>query len=522
MTPEIAMSAIEEAIAILQTKKQEIQNGQVQHPVRWNAVLLREELVQRVADEYFLEEQAPSSQTVVIAAVDGSTRSGMMSFVGEEQDFYVGHAPMISINTSIGEVNRRLRMDGEEYPVFLRLPEKPEDVQQRDNKYTVMAKLFYPDLSDAEYMHSLWNAMDVLEAKATLRMLSRWTTSHAGVEIPAADLVLCDGTIVPQDRDFAHYRDLNRYGEIVRDLVETNWKIITKCQTDSQTVAGAVKNAQLRVFGPVLNWCVKELCADKKAGPLEAWPIQALNLLPDQVLISRLLTAERKEGDPWVHTCVVLRPFHATTNFAKGYSRANPPERIIEKKRTDDLANHATGEYVENVGFWQQLYRGNSDAYVQMLGNVWYANFFVASVPRLDFDRFLPRIEYVVPCKTQSTRCDPIAISGEHMIRVLSSLSQTGFEVSAEHSMFKDKSMIEVLPELVVRAHDTVKIWARELMARVDEYLAVLLSSHIASKRSRGIRVRPFTKQELKMLHDSLYSERRRMGGSTAAGSLGS
>ena len=95
-----------------------------------------------------------------------------MSFVGEEDDFYVGHAAMISINTAVGQVNRRLRVGADELPVFTLFPEKPEDMQQRENKYTVMAKLFFPDLSDAEYMHAPWNGMDVLEARTTLRVLS--------------------------------------------------------------------------------------------------------------------------------------------------------------------------------------------------------------------------------------------------------------------------------------------------------------------------------------------------------------
>jgi hypothetical protein len=86
--------------------------------------------------------------------------------------------------------------------------------------------------------------------------------------------------------------------------------------------------------------------------------------------------------------------------------------------------------------------------------------------------------------------------------------------------MFKDRSTLEVLPELVARAHDTVKTWARELLSRVDEYLSALISQHIGNKKARGIRVRPFTKQELKTLHDTLLAERKRMGGATPGSQL--
>jgi hypothetical protein len=79
--------------------------------------------------------------------------------------------------------------------------------------------------------------------------------------------------------------------------------------------------------------------------------------------------------------------------------------------------------------------------------------------------------------------------------------------------MFSDASALEVLPGLVVRAHDTVKIWARELLNRVDEYLAAIIGSYMQSKRTRGIRVRPFTKDEFKILLQTLEQERKRLGG---------
>jgi hypothetical protein len=510
--------AIEEAVAAAQTTAVPAQRGP--HPVSWDPAVLRKELERRISDETFIVVDDSSGGEYLVAAVDGSTRSGVMSFLGEEDDFYVGHAPMVSINTAVGQVNRRVKLGADEFPVFLRLPEKPEDMQQRDNKYTVMAKLYYPDLSDAEYMHSLWNAMDVLEARTTLKIMSPWQTSQLGVEVPPSDVVLRDGTVVPQDRDFSHYRDCNRYGEIVRDMVATNWEIAKKCKSDSQTVAGVVKSAHLRVFGPVLNWYVKDLAARKQVAPVEGWPMDSMNILPDQILITRLLTARRGQGDPWTRTCFVLRPFHATTNFSKGYSTHRDPIDLIEAMRKRDLAAFASGEQVENIGFWQNYYRGNGDSYLQMLRHVWYGSCFIATVPRLDFERYLPRMEFMVPADTFTSTSDPIAIGHEHLKRLCAALHQTGFEVSAEHSMFGDKSTLEVLPELVVRAHDTVKTWARELLVRVDEYLSAIIGRYIAAKRARGIRVRPFTKQELKMLHDALEAERKRLGGAAPGARL--
>lgn len=491
--------SIEEAL-------EEKKNNPTAEVVRINSVLLKEELCTRIAPEPFVVQDNSCESGLMIAAVDGSSQSGVMSAIGEEDDFYVGHAPMISINTSVGQVNRRLVFNGQELPVFTRLPERPEDLQQRENKYTVMAKLFYADLSDAEYMHSLWNAMDTLEARATLRVLSRWYTSPAGVEVRPADVVLRDGTVVPQDRDFNHYKDDTHYGEIVRDMISLNWEIVKKCMSDQQSVAGVVKNAQVRVFGPILNWYVTQLAAKKDASVVENWPFNALNALPDQVLLTRLLTAQREKGDPWTRTCLVLRPFHATTNYNKRYSRAKSPVQVILGRKAKDLKDG------ESKAFWND-FRDQADPYVQMLDNVWYGSCFIATVPRLEFERFLPRIDFIVPCETYTPNADPMVSAKAHFRRVCGALLDCGFEVSVEHSMFKDKSTLEVLPELVTRTHDTVKTWARELRNRVDEYLSNIIGRHMQQKRTRGIKVRPFTKGELTSLLRSLEQERKRVAG---------
>ena len=120
--------------------------------VRISEDLLRNELSRRVSKESFIVPVSVNPQRAYLtAAVDGSTRGGMMFSGGPEADFFVGHSPMVTVNTCVGQINRSVRIDGQQYPAFLRLPEKPEDMQQRDNRYTFMAKIFYPDLSDSVY-----------------------------------------------------------------------------------------------------------------------------------------------------------------------------------------------------------------------------------------------------------------------------------------------------------------------------------------------------------------------------------
>lgn len=476
--------------------------------------VLKDELAVRIAPECFVAnvDEPAATKTMLIGAVDGSTRGGLLSFLGEDGDLALGHAPMISLNTSIGLVDRLLRQGTRLVPLFVRLPEKPEDTQRQDNRFTVMAKLLYPDMSDAQYMHSVWNAMDVVETRAVLRLLRRWS-ARPDVEVPPADVVLRDGPVAPQDRDFYHYSDLGSYGQIVREMIEINWEIAKQCREDGHTVAGVVKRAELNVFGPVVNWFAAQL-TQRPASQIATWPMQSMNLVPDQMIITRLLTAGRRKGDPWVRTCIVTRPFHALTTQAQVYSRSKPPSDFVFRSYRRAMADTEPDQ--QRRIFWESMFRHENDPYVKMLEHVSYATLFLGAVPRLDIEKSLPRIEFLVPASTAMSDA-PWAAVDQHRDRLLQALRQNDFDVSAEHSMFRSGAALDVLPRLLIRAHDTVKYWATDLLARVQEYVGYYLSRHANTKRFRGVNVRPFTANELRLLYDQLKREREIQAGGTSS-----
>ena len=480
---------------------------------------LIEEISRRVADEPVVVEvpDMPAKKELLIAAVDGSSRSGLLAFEGEEGDLSVGHAPMVSINTSIAQINRSVKVGSASYPAFLRLPEKPEDMQRQDNRYTIMAKLFFPDLTDSQYAHSVWNAMDVLESRAALRVMSRWYTSKTNLEIRPADVVLRDGSIIPQDRDSNHYKQQDSYGQIVRDLIELNWDMVKKCRDDGQTLVGVVKNAQVRVLGPVINLFLCQLAAVEKDTQLSAWPLRAMNHLPDQVLLTRLLTSGRKPGDRWTRTCIVRRPFHAATDFATRYScsHGKTPAELMIRRAHNARTNPPQDMSAEEQFFWQN-FRDENDFYIQMLQNAWYATFYLGSVPRLDIEKLLARNELLIPDSTKESGDFPDAIIGSHLQNFLDAVRLTGFEVSDEHSMFASESKIDVLPSILIKVHDTVKIWATELLSRVQEYIGYHLSRVIKTTGFTGVRVRQWKRSELETWAKQLKRERDQQAGMPA------
>jgi hypothetical protein len=476
--------------------------------------ILREEIERRVASGRFISDISggASNEQMLIAAVDGSTRGGLLTMESEDGDFALGHAPSISINTSTAQINRRVRVGGREYPVFLRLPEKPEDMQQRDNRYTVMAKLFFPDLTESQYAHSVWNAMNLLETRAALSVMKRWYTSRESIEVRPADVILFDGTVTPNDRDSNHYAQQDAYGQIVRDLIEASCEILQKSRDNGQVVAGVVKNAQLRVFGPIINRFIVRTIAHEAKTQIHAWPLRTMNALPDQVVLTRLLTAGRKKDDLWCRTCYVLRPFHATTNFRHRYSR-DPDQRpasILLDRAKEAQKRQAMGDAQPEDAFWID-FLGAQDPFLKLLENAWYGYFFLGAVPRLDQNQSLPRFETAVAAST--------AESGEFRReayascdKLIEALKVTGFDVSAEHAMFDAKGWIDVVPRLLVEVHYTVKIWAAELMSRVQEYVGYHMSRYIKGAH-RGIRVRPWRRAELQAWIAQMTEERRRQAG---------
>lgn len=475
--------------------------------------LLEHELARRIEDVAFVVDANHSDpkRPLLVAAVDGSTRGGVLSFLGEGGDLSVGYSPMVAINTAVGRLNHTIVHGQRHVPVFCRLPEKPEDMQRQDNRYTVMAKLFYPDLSDAEYMHSVWNAMDLVESKTALRVMGRWY-GPGGAEIQPCDVVMRDGPVAPQDRDFNHYNLPTSYGLIVRDMIQTCWDIARKSRDDAQTVAGVVKNAQLNVFAPVINWFAAQVARDRK-GQLLAWPLQSLNAVSDQLMLTRLLTAGRGKMDPWTRSCIVIRPFHATTNYAMRYRLSQLPADIILERYNFEAKALADGNEVDD-GSWS-AFRPESDPFLAMLKNVSYASFFLGAVPRLDLGKNLPRMELLVTASTdeQAPPSELWGVAAKHAERFFQALRQDGFDVSEEHGMFRSDAAIDVLPALIIRAHDTVKLWAGELLSRVQEYIGYYLSRYVRQKRIHGVKVRPFSRDELAILYDQLRRERELKGG---------
>ncbi len=474
-----------------------------------DAPLLADEISRRVEDAPLIMAMAApaADDRMIVAGVDGSTQGGLLSIDGTAGDFAFGPPPQINLNTAAAVLNRKLRRDGRETDVFLRLPSAPEDIQRSENVYTIMSPMFYPDLSQAEYMHSAWNAMDVLESRAARRSLDIWSTpSRAGsggdIEVNPADVVIRDGTVVPNDRDPSHYAQVDSYGRIVRELVKLSWEMAQKSRDDAQTIAGAVKHSQVRVVGPILNWIICQ-AAGTPATILTGWALDEMNAIADQQLLSRLLSHAGKEKGVWTRSATFMRPFHATTPaFSRYYVRdaAKAPAREIED-RIETAATTPPEKRTSDQHGWAEIRVPNP--YSQMLDNVWFAGFYVSPGVALGKGQSLPRLELLINAPTGESHTFP-AVVAEHRERLFTALATTGFSISQDHDLFGGAGLIDFVPTMLQRAHETVSGFARDMKARAGEYLDRLLVREIGSRKKQNVRVRPWKPEELKAWRDRM------------------
>lgn len=463
-----------------------------------DASLLRDEIHRRVEDAplvtSFVEPQ-PDIR-LIVAGVDGSTQGGLLSIDGTAGDFAFGAAPQINLNTAAAVLNRKLRRDGKETDVFLRLPSAPEDIQRRENVYTIMSPMFYPDLSPAEYMHSAWNAMDVLESRAARRAMDSWPTPGSNIEVNPADVVIRDGTIVPNDRDPSHYAQADSYGRIVREMVQLCWEMAQKSRDDAHTVSGAVKNSRVRVVAPIINYIIAQAAGTPASG-LTSWALDEMNAVPDQQLLSRLLSHGQRVKGYWTRSAIFMRPFHATTPAFSRYYERDPeraPAREIEN-RIELAASTPAEKRTSDQHGWAEARIPN--AYTQMLDNVWFAGFYATPGVALGKGQALPRLELLITASTRETGGLPEVVH-EHRERLLAALATTGFSVSQEHDMFGGAGVIDFVPTMLQRAHETVVGFARDMKMRAGEYLDRLLAREIGTRRRQNVRVRPWKPDELK------------------------
>src|SRR5207302_4572141 len=150
-----------------------------------------------------------------------------------------------------------------------------------------------------------------------------------GTTLPRPRVHFRDGTIVPQEREYGHYRRGNEYGDMVREGIAHSRVVLDRVISapGSAVFAGAVKVTQARLFSTLLNWYIARGSRERFGEPLDpAWDMTRAAHIADNESMSFLLSTlndERAEGQYFV-SFQVLRPFHSVTEYYRQPDRDDP------------------------------------------------------------------------------------------------------------------------------------------------------------------------------------------------------
>ena len=232
-------------------------------------------------------------------------------------------------------------------------------------------------------------------------------------------------------------------------------------------------------------------------------------------LLTRILTAGRRPSEPWLRTCIVLRPFHAVTDFSDRYSRRRRPAEELAQRAETARERMASGESTSNDEFWAGSFDARRDSYVKMLEGARYAMFFLGAIPSTGWQPLTAEIEMLVPASTKE-ESEPWPEVEPYANTLLQALHQVGFDVSLDHDMFASKGRLDILPKLLIDVHSTVRQWAALLYARAQEHIAFQISGFLKGRRKEA-RIRPWKRHELEAWLDQMTRERelRLTGGTT-------
>src|SRR5207249_11877719 len=163
---------------------------------------------------------APGDQKrAVVVGSDGSTHAGVLGGVTAPRFFDDPPGQVLSFNNSIAFFEFAGDQDGlPEYPLT-GVPMTRAALDDPSNRGMVMAPFMFSGLDDSEYEHMKKCATDVVQLRVDEKVVTGTARSLGPrmEKLPRPTVVIRDGTVVPQEREFHHYARRDDYGEMVQE-----------------------------------------------------------------------------------------------------------------------------------------------------------------------------------------------------------------------------------------------------------------------------------------------------------------
>jgi len=339
----------------------------------------------------------------------------------------------------------------------------------------ILSRLWYSDLSDSQYEHTKKAALDVVQFRVdervmtgVARALGTATSAASASQLPKPTLLIRDGTVTPQEREFQHYCASNSYGDVVREGINLSYKILREVTDSSRRVyAGSVKFTVLKTFSTILNWFIKHRV---DAG----WDLFRASVISDPVAMTRVFNSlPSLPSGQYYRSCVIARPFPAMVTDLRGVPAETSDEWLAHFRKRQD---RQLTDYREGSGPppWMLGVDIEDDPYVRLCQQADYASFFIGrpggdphiTVPRFEFMDCL-RKHSIVDRQTRVERSARLIVSGVH---------HTKWAMDRDHNFMTSSKVPRLVPYVVYQAHEACKALGHKLESELRQAIAAKLS----------------------------------------------
>lgn len=462
----------------------------------WDSDTLYAELRGRVFGDRFIREIDVSGtrgslerSVMNVSGSDGSMHAGSLS-IRTARGYVEDEANIVTFNNAIAflRLSSLLGAQGQRDGLVYSAPMTRQTLDDPSYKGMVLVSFMHPELSEAEYEHMTRCATDVVQLRVDEMVFSGGARDLAtGQLLPTPMVHVRDGTVTPQERYFNHYHRPDSYGEMVREGIGLQRKILSRILMSPKppVFAGAVKSTRMRLFSSVLNWYIARGSKRKFGQPIDpTWDLsRAAHILDNQAMTALLasLPNQGRDGKFFV-TCAVLRQFHSLTEFYRSPGHGDWL-RFFEDEKQDALKRHQRlgGGYPLPYHATIDLH---DDAFVFMCRTADYVSFYIGHTGG-DPPPILPRYEFLDSLRAplDSGDFDRAARQVERSVHlIVQALDATGVATDLDHNFLSRTTLVKIIPAVVMRAHEYAKTLGKKLET---ELRSVVISRLITARKWR-------------------------------------
>jgi len=451
----------------------------------------------------------------IIGGSDGSTHAGWVHVVPGAEFVEDAGQMVLTFNNAIARLQLPIPMsEGFEFP-YHGVPMTRAALEDPSNRGMILARPFYPNLTDSEYEHMKKSALDVVQFRVDEKVISGTARAFgssrikgAGNLLPKPHVHLRDGTVVPQERELNHYGRRDAYGEMVREGIALSYSILRAVKDSRHLVfGGAVKSTQLKAYSTLLNWYISRGSARKFKEPIDPqWDVSRAGRINDNHAMTRLLIALGSSNRRCLCSFAILRPFPQVVTELYRKKEANRDwvkyfEENTAKRAEDRTKWGGPLPYLANVEI-------ADDPYVRMCSEADYVMFYVGHTAA-EPTPVIPRYEFLDSLRNKSPE-DARSRVAEKMKLMIQSIMATGFSIDTEHNFLSKKRVSRIIPSVLYDAHEKCKVLGHKLEAELKSAIVAKLAE---LKRRRGITstkldISPIEiKTYLTSMHDALAKD---------------